>query len=140
MTAHQTTLLREGHDAVLFAGDVRTCTANCRLDACIRTEHVFASLTGEAICDAATASSRTSHLSSASAQVYRRDEVDASHYFCFHQMDAVRVFSWAVPPRPAHAGAPLPDAPPRALKPLPSRAGARSVFARGGVSAGDGKP
>mmetsp|Transcript_66305 Transcript_66305/g.158419 ORF Transcript_66305/g.158419 Transcript_66305/m.158419 type:complete len:370 (+) Transcript_66305:26-1135(+) len=47
MTAHQTTLLRQGERSFLFAGDV-----------------------------------------------YRRDEVDACHYFCFHQMDGVRVFSW----------------------------------------------
>jgi hypothetical protein len=47
MTAHQTTLLREGHRRFLFSGDV-----------------------------------------------YRRDTVDACHYFCFHQMDGVRVFSW----------------------------------------------
>jgi len=47
MTAHQTTLLREGLRRFLFTGDV-----------------------------------------------YRRDAVDACHYFCFHQMDGVRVFSW----------------------------------------------
>ena len=47
MTAHQTTLLREGHRRFLYSGDV-----------------------------------------------YRRDTVDACHYFAFHQMDGVRVFSW----------------------------------------------
>ena len=29
-----------------------------------------------------------------SGDVYRRDSVDSCHYFCFHQMDGVRVFSW----------------------------------------------
>jgi len=47
MTAHQTTLLRQGLRSFLYSGDV-----------------------------------------------YRRDAVDACHYFCFHQMDGVRVYSW----------------------------------------------
>lgn len=52
MTAHQTTLLKEGHTAFLMVGDV-----------------------------------------------YRRDEVDATHYPVFHQMDGVRVWDrYELPP------------------------------------------
>ncbi|EKX49162.1 phenylalanyl-tRNA synthetase [Guillardia theta CCMP2712] len=64
MTAHQTTLMREGHrQSVLFLPPALEADASPRAFLC----------TGD---------------------VYRRDAIDSCHYPCFHQMDGVRIFSW----------------------------------------------
>ena len=68
-SAHQTTLMKSGHDRFLVTGDVYRCVVVYEPE---KLHHFFIAL---------------------NFLVPRRDEIDSSHYPIFHQMEGVRMFT-----------------------------------------------